>query len=154
MEKHVMIRLTSVQRDEEGKDEKISLETPAIYREDGNVKSISYEETKLVGMEGTTTKLVIYPDRVELNRTGTFLQQQEYRLGEETRSLYQTPIGRMEVITKTREIGDTIHAGNGRMKLVYDVELKGLFNHLNEIVIDVWEDPEFHGSQGTAEADH
>ena len=34
MRKNVMIRLTSVQRDESGEDEKISLETPGIYGEE------------------------------------------------------------------------------------------------------------------------
>lgn len=28
------------------------------------------------------------------------------------------------------------------MRLSYDVELKGLFNHLNEIIVEVREDPE------------
>lgn len=42
----------------------------------------------------------------------------------------------------TREIEDSIEAGKGRMRLSYDVELKGLFNHLNEIIVEVREDPE------------
>ena len=62
MEKKVLINVISIQRDEKGKDEKITLETPGIYGEDGGMKYISYEETKLAGMEGTTTTLRIYED--------------------------------------------------------------------------------------------
>lgn len=29
------------------------------------------------------------------------------------------------------------------MRLSYDVELEGLFTHLNEIIVDVREDPEY-----------
>ena len=50
MEKHVIINVTSLQRDENGKDETISLETPGIYGEEGDMQYISYRETKLAGM--------------------------------------------------------------------------------------------------------
>ena len=50
LEKHVIINVTSLQRDENGKDETISLETPGIYGEEGDMQYISYRETKLAGM--------------------------------------------------------------------------------------------------------
>lgn len=73
MEKHVIISVTSLQRDENGKDEKISLETPGIYGEEGDMKYVTYRETKLAGMEGTTTTLRMYGDHVNLIREGNFL---------------------------------------------------------------------------------
>lgn len=142
MEKPVMIQVTSLQRDEDGKEEKISLETPGTYREDGGVRYVSYEETELAGLAGTTTTLVLYDDHVQLLREGTLTMQQEYRIGESHKSLYQTPMGPLEITAVTREIDDTIADGKGRMRLSYDVELKGLFNHLNEIIIELREDSE------------
>ncbi len=137
-----MINVTSVQRDEQGKDEKITLETPGIYGEKENMKYVTYEETELAGMEGTTTTLQMYDDHVNLLREGNFLQNQEYRVGKRAQSLYQTPVGAMEISIVTREIENTIHDGKGRMRLSYDVELKGLFSHLNEIIVEIREDPE------------
>ena len=142
MEKHVMINVTSVQRDERGKDETITLETPGLYGEEGGMKYVTYEETQLAGMEGTTTTLQIYEDHVNLVREGNFLQNQEYRVGKKSKSLYQTPMGAMEISTVTREIENTIQDGTGKMRLSYDVELKGLFSHLNEIIVEIREDPE------------
>ena len=142
MEKHVMIHVTSLQRDEKGKDETITLETPGIYGETDDMQYVTYKETKLAGMEGTTTTLQIYEDHVNLVRDGNFLQNQEYHLGEKSHSLYQTPMGSMEISVVTREIENTIHNGEGRMRLSYDVELKGLFSHLNEIIVEIREDPE------------
>lgn len=142
MEKHVMIHVTSLQRDEQGKDEKITLETPGMYGETGDMKYVTYKETQLAGMEGTTTTLQMYEDHVNLVREGNFLQDQEYRIGKQSKSLYQTPMGAMEISVMTREIENTIHDGEGRMRLSYDVELKGLFKHLNEIIVEIREDSE------------
>lgn len=141
MEKNVIISVTSVQRDENGRDEKISLETPGVYGERDGMQYLSYEETKLAGMEGTTTTLQIYDDHVSLLREGTFLQEQEYCLGKPTVSQYRTPMGVLEVRVLTREIENTIRDGRGQMRLAYDVELKGLFNHFNEIIVKVREEP-------------
>lgn len=143
MEKKVLINVTSIQRDEKGKDEKITLETPGIYGEDGGMKYISYEETKLAGMEGTTTTLRIYEDHVQLMRQGHFLQDQEYRIGKRRTSSYETPMGSLEVAVVTREIEDTLLDGSGKLRLSYDVEIKGLSAHLNEIIVEVREDPEY-----------
>lgn len=143
MEKHVIINVTSVQRDETGKDEKITLETPGIYGEEGNMRYVSYRETKLAGMEGTTTTLRVYEDHVSLLREGTFLQEKEYRIGKSSKSTYQTLMGPLEVTVVTRSIEDSLTGGEGKVVLTYDVELKGLFNHLNEVVIEVREDPEY-----------
>lgn len=143
MEKHVIINVTSVQRDETGKDEKITLETPGIYGEEGNMRYVSYRETKLAGMEGTTTTLRVYEDHVSLLREGTFLQEQEYRIDKSSKSTYQTLMGPLEVTVVTRSIEDSLTGGEGKVVLTYDVELKGLFNHLNEVVIEVREDPEY-----------
>lgn len=143
MEKHVIISVTSLQRDENGKDEKISLETPGLYGEEGDMKYVTYRETKLAGMEGTTTTLRMYEDHVNLIREGNFLQNQEYRIGEQSVSNYETPMGTLKVHVVTREIENSIIDGKGRMRLSYDVELEGLFTHLNEIIVDVREDPEY-----------
>ena len=140
MRKNVMIRLTSVQRDESGEDEKISLETPGIYGEEEGYSFVTYEETGLAGLEGTTTKLVCYPRRAVLSRSGNFLYEQEYVVGKTMKSYYDTPMGPLDLIVTTKEFTNTVVNGNGKIRIVYDVELEGIFKHLNEIIIDVWED--------------
>lgn len=107
------------------------------------MRYVSYRETKLAGMEGTTTTLRVYEDHVSLLREGTFLQEQEYRIGKSSKSTYQTLMGPLEVTVVTRSIEDSLTGGEGKVVLTYDVELKGLFNHLNEVVIEVREDPEY-----------
>lgn len=152
--KNVMLRITSLQRDELGKSETVSLETPGRYGTRGKMTFLTYDETELTGMQGTRTSLLLYPASVALVRTGKILQKQEYTEGEETFSAYETPYGTIDMRVKTTSITNTIQDGRGRLKIVYDVELKGLFNHVNELVIDVWEEQGLHGSQGRTEGNH
>ena len=148
--KDVMIRVTSLQRDENGHDEKISLETPGKFGVKNNVSYIMYKETELTGMQGTTTALKFYSDHACLVRMGSFMQRQEYRPGEVIQSKYDTPLGSIDMSLHTREIVNRINGGNGQAKISYDIEMSGLFLHFNELVIDVWEEP-VSGSKGTAE---
>ncbi len=136
-----MIRCKSIQRDERGKAEEVVLETPGVYGEDEDCRYLTYEETSLSGMEGTTTTICMYGDHVTLSRQGSFLQETEYRPGTVAKSEYITPAGPVEITVSSKEITDTV-SGKGRLRLVYDIEMKGLFSHLNEIIIDVREESE------------
>ena len=115
MEKQVMIRCKSIQRDERGKAEEVVLETTTIR---------------------------MYGDHVTLSRQGSFLQETEYRPGTVAKSEYITPAGPVEITVSSKEITDTVSGGKGRLRLIYDIEMKGLFSHLNEIIIDVREESE------------
>ena len=135
-----MIRCKSIQRDERGKAEEVVLETPGMYGEDEDCRYLTYEETSLSGMEGTTTTIRMYGDHV--SRQGSFLQETEYRPGTVAKSEYITPAGPVEITVSSKEITDTGSVGKGRLRLVYDIEMKGRFSHLNEIIIDVREESE------------
>lgn len=137
-----MIRCRSIQRDERGKAEEVVLETPGVYGEDGKCRYLTYEETSLSGMEGTTTTIRMYGDHVTLSRQGSFLQETEYRPGTVVNSEYMTPAGSIGITVSAKEITDTVSGGKGQIRLVYDIEMKGLFSHLNEIIIDVREESE------------
>ena len=91
-------------------------------------------------MEGTTTTIRMYGDHVTLSRQGSFLQETEYRPGTVAKSEYITPAGPVEITVSSKEITDTVSGGKGQLRLVYDIEMKGLFSHLNEIIIDVREE--------------
>lgn len=139
VKKHVMIRISALQRDENGQDETVSLESDGIYGDNGKFKYVSYEETELSGLQGTTT-IRMYPDRCVLQRTGSFLQRIEYIPGEATYSDYMTPAGLVPVRVTTKELEDGLTEDGGEYKLVYEVEVRGLFVHLNEMIVRVWEE--------------
>lgn len=145
--KNIMLRITCVQRDEGGEEETISLESPGVFTEDAAGARIDYDETELTGMGGTHTTLLLSEGRVELVRSGAFVQQMEYREGRSTRSMYPTPMGNALLLLKTDKLENTVKDGAGRLRIVYELELKNMFHHLNELVIDVREDTSLHGSE-------
>lgn len=150
----VMLRVTSLQRDESGESGTVSLETPGIAGVRGRVPFLSYEETEITGLAGTRTTLLLRPEAVSLVRTGAFLQKMEYRAGEETCSVYATPLGLTELLVRTRSIENSIQDGTGSLRIVYDVELKGFFQHVNELLVEVWEEQGAHGSERGTAAGH
>ncbi|MDY6083862.1 MAG: DUF1934 domain-containing protein [Dialister sp.] len=141
MKKNVRLRITALQRDETGQDETISLESDGIYGDNGKFKYVSYEETELSGLSGTTTTVRMYPDRCVLTRTGSFMQRIEYIPGKETRAGYETPAGTIPVTVVTKKLEDSLTDEGGEFRLVYEVEVTGLFIHLNEMIIRTWEEP-------------
>ena len=58
----------------------------------------------------------------------------------------------MKVIT--RELDISWNNGIGVLRMVYDISVDGLFEHVNEIIIDVREESDFHGNQGTTAINH
>jgi len=146
--KEIMLRVESVQRDEAGEPETVALTTPGKFGMRGAVPFLSYEETELTGMAGTRTTLFLHKDFIALVRTGRFLQRQEFRAGEETHSEFRTPLGLLDVTVRTERIENTISGGAWQLRVLYDVEVKNLFCHKNELDIEVWEETGAHGSQG------
>ena len=63
-----------------------------VLTEDG--MRLSYQESELTGMEGTTTTFEITGKRVILRRTGTTNSQMVFEEGMQHTSLYETPFGR------------------------------------------------------------
>lgn len=92
-EKKVMITCTSLQRDEHGKTDRMVLKTPGLYGESPDYRYVTYEETSLSGMDGTTTTIRMYDDRATLSRRGSFLQETIFRPGTVEKSPYMTPMG-------------------------------------------------------------
>ena len=147
-EKRVRIRVDTVIRDATGEEETLSLETLGVSGIREETPYISYRETELVGLEGTTTTVHIEENRVILERSGTFLQRQEYKVGVET------PMGILGMKVITRELDISWNNGIGVLRMVYDISVDGLFEHVNEIIIDVREESDFHGNQGTTAINH
>lgn len=71
--------------------------------DDGGAVRLSYQETELTGMEGTTTSFLIEGDRATLTRSGTVTSQMVFQPGQPHSSLYNTPWGALTVdIVTTR----------------------------------------------------
>ena len=107
-------------------NEAIEVVTPGefILQEDGAFKAI-YEETEISGMMGTTTTLLIYNDELILKREGITNAQMNFKKGETSISIYDTPYGALDLHIKTDELDVDINEEGGKVKAKYSLELGG-----------------------------
>ena len=89
--KDVIISITGIQYAAHDTDEAVELVTDGKYCfKDGHGK-LTYDESELTGMEGTTTSFLISPGEVILSREGTLTSQMVFREGTKNTFLYDTP---------------------------------------------------------------
>ena len=86
---------------------------------------VSYEETELSGMEGTTTYLKIFDEKLILQRKGSTIAELEFQKGNNNVSLYDTPYGTLELRVKTNDTIIKINDNGGKIKVDYDIALSG-----------------------------
>ena len=83
--------------------------------EDGMV--LSYEESELTGMEGTTTTFEVKGPRVTLTRSGAVNSQMVFEEGRQHTSLYETPFGELSVDIQTSELKHNLTERGGLMEI-------------------------------------
>ena len=93
-----------------------------VLTEDGMV--LSYEETELTGMEGTTTTFEVKGPQVILTRTGTVNSQMVFEEGRQHTSLYETPFGELTVEIQTSTVRHNLTQRGGVMEIKYSIAVE------------------------------
>ena len=83
--------------------------------EDGMV--LSYEESELTGMEGTTTTFEVKGPRVTLTRSGAVNSQMVFEEGRQHTSLYETHFGELSVDIQTSEMKHNLYEQGRLMEI-------------------------------------
>lgn len=119
-------------------EEVIEVVTPGEFsvEENGGFKAI-YEETEISGMMGTTTTLLIYNDELVLEREGTTNAKMNFKKGETSISIYDTPYGMMDLQIKTDELDVDINENGGKVFAKYSLELGGQAPIVTNLSLDV-----------------
>ena len=82
---------------------------------------LSYQETELTGMAGTTTTFRIRGSRVTLLRSGTINSQMIFEEGQQHTSLYATPLGDMTIDIQTSRLRHNLTERGGIMEIRYSI---------------------------------
>lgn len=137
----MLVHVQSIQRNPDGEELKIELVAEGKFYTKDNTRYIVYEESELTEMKGVTTVIKILPDEsVMLLRLGKIHQRQEYRKGKTSKSVYDTPLGMLDVTMKTYECQVDLTDGIGSVRLGYDVDLAGVGANYTQLTITVQED--------------
>ena len=93
-----------------------------VLTEDGMV--LSYQETALTGMGGTTTRFQVQGPRVILTRSGTVNSQMVFEEGRQHTSLYETPFGELSVDIQTSVLKHNLTERGGLMEIKYSIAVE------------------------------
>ena len=85
---------------------------------------LSYQESELTGMEGTTTTFAVEGRRVTLLRSGAVNSQMVFEEGEQHTSLYETPFGELTVDIQTSKLLHNLTERGGVMEIKYSIAVE------------------------------
>ena len=98
---------------------------------------LTYEETELTGMEGTTTTFEVKEKQVILTRSGTVNSQMVFEEGKQHTSLYETPFGELPVDIRTSSLQHNLSERGGVMDIRYSIAVANTATGQNFFKIQV-----------------
>ena len=144
IKKDVILSVRGQQRlreteDNEAVQEPVELVTEGVLEQTENGWLLRYEESQLTGMEGTTTQFSLDGDTVTLTRRGSVCSHMTFRLGQQDRSVYETPFGAMTIETYTTRLQSTIGPQGGMLHIRYSIAVEHQITGENQFFIEVRE---------------
>ena len=85
---------------------------------------LTYQETELTGMEGTTTTFEVRGPVVILTRAGSVNSQMVFEEGRQHTSLYETPFGELTVDIQTSTLKHNLSERGGLMEIKYSIAVE------------------------------
>lgn len=135
MNKKAIITVDSTVLNDE--EDLIGVVTPGDFYEIGDGFKAEYNETKLSGMEGTKTTIMIRENSFDLIREGTTETKMEFKNNQKTVSLYKTPYGVMDIKIDTKKLDININENGGTINTIYILEIGGQPALKTNLTIDI-----------------
>lgn len=124
MEKPVIISIRGVQSGIPGEEDVMELVTQGVLGgNEGDGFTLTYRESELTGLEGTTTTFRIDKDKITLHREGTLNSEMVFQEGQKHVSLYETPYGGLMLGVDTWKARSDIGHTGGNLEIRYSLEV-------------------------------
>ena len=136
--KDAVIRMKTLQN-VDGEIIPVELTTTGKVYTRNNKTYITYKESELTGLKGTTTTVKADDNKVVIKRFGTFPSIMIFEKGERHHNIYETQMGALSVSTLTKEIYNDLEKDRPELKIIYDMEFNNSFVSINEINIKIEE---------------
>ncbi len=120
----VMLKLSGRQSYLDQDPEVIELTTEGVMEKTADGWRISYEESEMTGMAGTTTTFYLRPQEVTLERKGALQSQMVFQVGRYHHSLYQMPFGAMQITVYASQVAYSLTENGGTVDLVYAIDIE------------------------------
>ena len=118
-------------------EESIEVITPGVFTVLKNGFKAEYEETKLSGMEGTKTTMMINKNSFELIRCWSTETQMIFDRNNQSMSLYKTPYGNMTVTIDTKQLKIDVDENGGSIHIVYTLLIEGQQKIETDLNVDI-----------------
>jgi uncharacterized beta-barrel protein YwiB (DUF1934 family) len=138
--RNVVVKVVGIQTDGYGEESRIELVTVGASHEKDGVRYISYRESELSGMEGTTTLLKVFGDHIALIRMRAVEQKQEFYLGKKSFSTYVTPFGNMKMSVFTKRLDIQFDNCPSSINVAYELEINGQWQSSNTLSVSIREE--------------
>ncbi len=126
---------------ESGPDEMELVTSGTLKRDSRGGLTISYQESELTGLEGTTTKVHVDGGRVTLLREGSINSQMVFEEGMRHLSMYETPYGALSIGINTKRMRSTLGESGGDLEIDYAIEIDNLLAGQNLFRMNVKKNP-------------
>ena len=123
-EKAVLLTVVSRQQFQQEKPETTKLVTQGVLRSIDGSFELSYAESELTGLSGTTTTFRIEPSRLLLTRTGGVSSQMLFVPEQENASLYDMGFGALLVTVRTQELTVKLNENGGSITVRYAIAIE------------------------------
>ena len=120
----VLLTIRAEQRYEDMEPDGVELMTEGTLEPvEGGGLLLSYQESALTGLEGTTTTFEVRGPQVILSRTGSVNSQMVFEEGKQHTSLYETPFGELAIDIQTSRLRHSLTERGGLMDLRYSISV-------------------------------
>ena len=142
MTDNVIISIKGKQLYAESSPDEMELVTSGtLHWDDQGGCTVTYQESELTGLEGTTTRLHIDGGRVTLLREGSINSQMVFEEGRRHLSMYETPYGALSIGVNTRRMRSTLGEAGGDLEIDYAIEIDNLVAGQNMFRMNVKKNP-------------
>lgn len=121
MKQKVMVRIHSEQHYEGESPEIVEFMSEGTMEQTVGGFLISYEETELTGLQGTTTTILMEKDQISLTRKGTLQSEMIFAIDREFRSLYDMGMAALLITIRTIALVQVVDTSGGFADIVYDL---------------------------------
>lgn len=121
---NVVLSIRGTQKYPDQEPEVIELVTEGTMEFQDGGWDITYEESALTGLEGTSTTFRVEPGRVILTRTGKLNSRMVFQKGVPHESLYQMEFGALMMVVCAKKIVHDLTETGGTVDLVYSIEIE------------------------------
>ena len=124
MKKNVLIFIRGTQTTPGDEPESVELTTAGTLERDGDTVLLSYQESPLTGLAGTTTAFRIAPGKITLTRTGAVESVMEFVEGQVGESLYRIEEGALLLRVLAKKMEVDLQGDSGFFHLNYAIEIE------------------------------